>query len=105
MVHIPSVKMMIADVPVGLVSRTRLLDQLDQAPNDALVLVCAPPGYGKTSLLADWVANRVPTTAAWLTLDEDDNDPRRLWCAVLAAMSLCRTTARCDGFRPTPSRR
>jgi hypothetical protein len=80
---------MIADAPVGLVSRTRLLDLLDQAPDHALVLVCAPPGYGKTSLLPEWVAHRVPTTAAWLTLDEDDNDPRRLWCAVLAAMSTC----------------
>ena len=50
--------------PVGLVTRTRLLDLLDQAPESALVLICAPPGYGKTYLLADWFVHRASSTAA-----------------------------------------
>ena len=88
MVHIPAHKTMVS-AQVGLVTRMRLLDLLDQAPESALVLVCAPPGYGKTYLLADWFVHRASSTAAWLTLDEDDNDPRRFWCAVLAAMLEC----------------
>ena len=88
MVHIPSVKTMVS-APVGLVTRTRLLDLLDRAPEPALVLVCAPPGYGKSYLLADWFVHRAPSAAAWLALDEDDNDPRQFWSAVLAAMGEC----------------
>ena len=73
MLHIPSVKTMV-NAPAGLVTRTRLLDLLDRAPEPAVVLVCAPPGYGKSYLLADWFVHRVPSTTAWLALDEDDND-------------------------------
>jgi LuxR family maltose regulon positive regulatory protein len=87
MAHIRSARTILPAPPVGFVTRTRLLDDLDRAPERSLVLVCAPPGYGKTSLLADWVRQRVPTSSAWLTLDEDDNDPRRLWLGVLAALS------------------
>ena len=84
-----SVRKTMVSAPVGLVTRTRLLDLLDRAPEPALVLVCAPPGYGKTYLLADWFVHRASSTAAWLALDEDDNDPRRFWGAVLAAMWEC----------------
>ena len=40
-------------------------------------VVSAPPGYGKTLLLADWV-RRVDAPVAWVSLDEEDDDPRRL---------------------------
>jgi LuxR family maltose regulon positive regulatory protein len=94
---------MVGDAPVGLVARTRLLDLLDQAPDHALVLVCAPPGFGKTSLLVDWARHRARSTPAWLTLDEDDNDPRRLWCAVLAAMSGCPAVPDDSALRRLPA--
>lgn len=60
----------------GLVARLRLLDQLDQGLARDLILVCAPAGFGKTVLLADW-ARRGRWPIAWLSLDAADNDPAR----------------------------
>jgi LuxR family transcriptional regulator, maltose regulon positive regulatory protein len=65
----------------NLVPRPHLLDQLEEGTKRALTLVCAPAGYGKSTLLAEWMAclrntsdNQNPTTC-WLSLDEGDNDP------------------------------
>lgn len=85
--HAPTAKTTLPAPPIGLVTRSRLLDELDRAPEQSLVLVCAPPGYGKTSLLAEWVVHRVPG-AAWLTLDDDDNDPLRLLLDVMGAVAM-----------------
>jgi len=70
-----------------LISRQRLLGQLDAALLHAITLVVAPAGAGKTSLLVDWTA-RVGTraTVAWLSLDRGDDDPVRFWRSVLAAL-------------------
>ncbi|MBV9577965.1 MAG: AAA family ATPase, partial [Chloroflexi bacterium] len=70
-----------------LLSRKRLLDQLDPALLHGITLVVAPAGAGKTSLLVDWTA-RVSSraTVAWLTLDRGDDDPVRFWRHVLAAL-------------------
>ena len=69
----------------GLVSRPRLAGQLEEGLGQGLVLVCAPAGYGKTVLLADWVRHgRRP--AAWLSLDAGDNDPVRFWRYLVAAL-------------------
>ena len=54
-----------------------------------LVLVCAPAGYGKTVLLADW-ARRGQQPVAWLSLDAGDNDPARFWRHVVAALERAR---------------
>jgi len=54
-----------------------------------LLLVCAPAGFGKTSLLADW-ARRGQRPVAWLSLDEGDNDPARFWRHVVAALGRAR---------------
>src|ERR1700759_5137718 len=56
--------------------RPRLAERLDEALGRGLVLVCAPAGYGKTSLLASW-ARHSPQPVAWLSLDTSDNDPAR----------------------------
>jgi len=69
----------------GLVPRPRLSGQLDEGLARGVVLVCAPAGYGKTVLLADW-ARRGEHAAAWLSLDADDNDPVRFWRHVVAAL-------------------
>lgn len=50
-----------------------------------LALVTAPPGFGKTTLLAEWAAKRGPITA-WLSLDEYDNDPARFFTYLAAAV-------------------
>jgi LuxR family transcriptional regulator, maltose regulon positive regulatory protein len=52
-------------------------------------LVCAPAGYGKTLLLADWSRTSTGVDTAWVGVDRDDNDPRRLWAAVVAALAGC----------------
>jgi LuxR family maltose regulon positive regulatory protein len=41
------------------------------------VLVCAPAGYGKTLLLADWSRTSTAVDTAWVGVDRDDNDPQR----------------------------
>ncbi len=66
----------------GLVARPRLVERLRRGT--ALTLVSAPAGFGKTTLLADWLAGGRP--AAWLSLDERDNDPTVFWTYVVAAL-------------------
>jgi LuxR family transcriptional regulator, maltose regulon positive regulatory protein len=68
--------------------RPRLTSLLEAAEPGQLVLVSAPAGYGKTLMLAEWVAGR-SDRAAWLTLDGDDNVDRRFWTGVLAALDAC----------------
>ena len=75
-------------VPPRYVRRPRLLQMLDGATPDLLTVVCAPAGYGKTLLLADWVAQN-PATTAWVSLDDDDHTDRGFWSAVLAAFAAC----------------
>ena len=69
----------------GLVPRPRLTARLDEGLARGLVLVCAPAGYGKTVLLADW-ARRGRQPVAWLSLDAGDNDPARFWRHAVAAL-------------------
>jgi LuxR family maltose regulon positive regulatory protein len=69
------------------VVRRRLVEQLDQAGDRPVVLVAAPAGFGKTTLLAQWLASSpVPRTTAWVTLDPADEDPVRLWTYLATAL-------------------
>ncbi len=75
----------------GLVSRPRLSERLSQVTASKLTLVSAPAGFGKTTLLAGWLAARsaAPTDEpdlAWLSLDPRDNDPAVFWPYVVAAL-------------------
>jgi LuxR family transcriptional regulator, maltose regulon positive regulatory protein len=67
-------------------ARARLFQRLDEGMGRALVLVCTPAGFGKTTLLADWAAEAT-LPVAWLSLDADDNDPVRFWRYVVAALA------------------
>ena len=69
----------------GFVARPRLAGAL----GGGLVLVCAPAGFGKTALLADWLRSD-GRPAAWLSLDVGDNDPVRFWRHVIAALDQAR---------------
>jgi LuxR family maltose regulon positive regulatory protein len=71
-------------LPPGTVRRKRLTDVL-AASRPSLLLVVAPPGFGKTSLLADW-ADVDPRAFAWVTLDIQDNDQAVLWTYIGAAL-------------------
>src|SRR6266511_772292 len=73
----------------GFVARPRLIERLDEGLARGLLLVCAPAGFGKTSLLADW-ARRSGLPVAWLSLDEGDNDPARFLRHVVAALDRAR---------------
>jgi LuxR family transcriptional regulator, maltose regulon positive regulatory protein len=86
--HVSRSKTAVPSLPSEFVPRPALLTALDDGEDRALTLVCAPPGYGKTLLLADW-ARRQDVVCAWVSLDEDDDDPRRLWPSVLAALAAC----------------
>jgi LuxR family maltose regulon positive regulatory protein len=69
----------------GFVPRPRLVQALSQGLARGRVLICAPAGFGKTSLLADW-ARSDGRPVAWLGLDAGDNDPSRFWRYVVAAL-------------------
>lgn len=78
-------KLYVPRLPPAFVARPRLADQLDAGLAGTLTLVCAPAGFGKTSVLADWSRHRAPNVA-WLTVDAADNDPVRFWRHVVAAL-------------------
>jgi LuxR family maltose regulon positive regulatory protein len=74
-----------------LVLRPRLSERLDRGTASKLVLVSAPAGFGKTTLLTQWLAARQAALAdeqlaAWLSLDRSDNDPASFWAYVIAAL-------------------
>ena len=68
-----------------LLSRSRLTSKLQSRPNMSLTLLTAPAGFGKTTLVAEWL-NQQTLPAAWLTLDEQDNDPVLFWRYLITAL-------------------
>jgi LuxR family transcriptional regulator, maltose regulon positive regulatory protein len=71
------------------VIRPRLLEILGNTIDRKITLVSAPAGYGKTTLLAQWShAVGDSLSFAWLSLDEQDNDPIRLWRHIVEALHL-----------------
>ncbi len=76
----------------GLVSRPHLLNKLDQGAQKALTLISAPAGYGKTTLLSEWIdclqkmESPSPWTVCWFSLDQGDNDPIRFLTYLTTAL-------------------
>jgi len=70
-----------------IVPRPRLIERLNENLNFNLILVSAPAGFGKTTLVSDWVKQITQRTSiAWLSLDEGDSDPIRFWDYFIAAL-------------------
>ena len=71
-----------------LVARPRLSERLSRGAESALTLVSAPAGFGKTTLLAEWLAAAAADgrSVAWLSLDQRDNDPALFWTYLVAAL-------------------
>jgi LuxR family transcriptional regulator, maltose regulon positive regulatory protein len=72
----------------NLVARPRLTAILQREAGRKLTLVSAPAGFGKTTLLVEWLRSRAPGagSVAWLSLEEGDNDPARLLSYLVAAL-------------------
>lgn len=67
------------------VPRPRLFEQLNEGLQRKVVLVSAPAGYGKTTLISEWVAS-CHQKVAWLSLDKNDNEPKRFLTYFIAAL-------------------
>jgi len=80
-----STKLYIPPQRANLVLRSRLTGRLNEGLHRKLTLISAPAGFGKTTLVSEWIAG-CAWPAAWLSLDEGDNDPARFWSHFIAAI-------------------
>lgn len=78
-------KTFVPHVHPDLVPRERLRQCLDAARLSRLALLSAPAGFGKTTILCDWIQRR-GLRVAWVSLDAGDNDPSRFWAYVALAL-------------------
>ena len=72
----------------GVVARPRLSERLSRGAESKLTLISAPAGFGKTTLLAEWLA-AAPAgrrSVAWLSLDQADNQPVTFWTYLITAL-------------------
>src|SRR5881275_2443147 len=69
----------------NVVSRPRLIERLNEGLYRKLTLISAPAGFGKTTLVSEWVEG-IERPTAWLSLDEGDNDPARFLTYLVAAL-------------------
>lgn len=76
--HIPSLR-------PGRVLRPRLLQRLNAGLSGKVNLISAPAGFGKTTIVSEWI-RQVGRPAAWLSLDEQDNDPLRFLSYLIRAL-------------------
>jgi LuxR family maltose regulon positive regulatory protein len=76
----------------GLILRPRLVERLNAALGYGLVIVSAPAGFGKTTVVSQW-AQQNGTPLAWVSLDDGDNDPVRFWDYFSAALKTFRLAA------------
>ncbi|MCP4540092.1 MAG: tetratricopeptide repeat protein [Chloroflexi bacterium] len=70
----------------NMVARPRLIERLNARSGRKLSLISAPAGFGKTTLVSEWVQAMLPIAIAWLSLDERDNDPTRFLSYFIAAL-------------------
>lgn len=79
----------------NLVHRTHLIERLNAGLRDKLLLISAPAGFGKTTLISSWISElrsgggsgtQFVNRVAWLSLDEEDCDPKRFLTYLVAAV-------------------
>ncbi len=78
-------KLYIPPIRPDQIARPRLVDQINGGLDKTLILVSAPAGYGKTTLVSSWLSER-KVSSAWLSLDAGDNDPVRFLQYLLTAL-------------------
>ena len=97
-------KFYIPPLPPRFVVRPRLLQQLNSREQEKLTFICAPAGFGKSSLLSEWRAGQMhhtvkqTPTIAWVSLDSSDNDPVRFWSYILTALARVQPGIAEDAF-------
>src|SRR5947209_16576241 len=78
-------KLYIPRLRPNVVLRPRLTERLNEGLHRKLTLISAPAGFGKTTLLSEWIAG-CHRPAAWLSLDDGENDPSRFLTYLVAAL-------------------
>jgi LuxR family transcriptional regulator, maltose regulon positive regulatory protein len=78
-------KLFITPLQPNIVLRSRLVKQLSEGIHSKLTLISAPAGFGKTTLVSEWLAG-CKQPVAWLSLDEGDNNPIRFLTYIVAAL-------------------
>jgi LuxR family maltose regulon positive regulatory protein len=76
-----------------VVRRARLLTRLDECLSRKLGLVSAPAGYGKSTLVIEWISQIPQARISWLSLDEGDNDPARFLNYLIATIQKAEPSA------------
>jgi LuxR family maltose regulon positive regulatory protein len=89
MIELLSTKFFIPRPRTNLVSRPRLTERLNAGLEKKLTLIAAPAGFGKTTLLSEWIPYS-PRSVTWLSLDEYDNDPTKFWSYFIASLQALR---------------
>jgi ATP/maltotriose-dependent transcriptional regulator MalT len=84
-------KLYIPRLRPNVVSRPRLIERLNEGLHRKLTLIAAPAGFGKTTLVSEWLAG-CERPAAWLSLDEGENDPTRFLMYLVAALQTLAAT-------------
>src|SRR5215210_4988006 len=74
-----------------VVLRPRLIERLNEGMHSRLTFICAPAGFGKSTLNSEWLA-RGERPAAWFSLEEGDNDPTRFLAYLIAALQTVEAT-------------
>jgi LuxR family maltose regulon positive regulatory protein len=80
-------KLYLPPARLNRVPRPRLMARLNE--NRPLTLIVAPAGFGKTTLLSEWIPQN-QHCITWVSLDDGDNDPIRLWAYIIAALKRLR---------------
>ncbi len=84
-------KLYIPPLRPHMVSRPRLLERLNEGLHSNLILLSAPAGFGKTTLLSEWIEG-IERPVAWLSLDDQENDPTRFLTYLVAALQTIAAT-------------
>lgn len=89
MIELLATKLFIPRPRKNLVARPRLVERLNAGLEKKLTLIAAPAGFGKTTLLSEWIP-KSPRCVTWFSLDEGDNDQAKFWAYFIKSLQRLR---------------